>query len=38
MPRTLLITADGKVTALRGVADVSQVREWLRRQPILSPG
>jgi thiol-disulfide isomerase/thioredoxin len=38
MPRTLLITADGKVTALRGVADVTQVREWLRKQPILSPG
>lgn len=32
LPRTLLIAADGKVTRLRGVADLGQVRRWLDAQ------
>jgi hypothetical protein len=32
LPRTLLIAADGKVTRLRGVADLGQVRLWLDAQ------
>jgi thiol-disulfide isomerase/thioredoxin len=32
LPRTELISADGKVTVLPGVADLSKVRAWLDEQ------
>ncbi len=31
LPRTLLIAPDGKVTRLRGVADLAEVERWWRR-------
>ena len=33
LPRTLLVAADGKTTALPGVADLTMVRKWLDAQP-----
>ena len=35
LPRTLLIAADGGVTVLPGVADLTKVRAWLDAQPRL---
>jgi hypothetical protein len=35
LPRTELIAADGKVTVLPGVADLSKVRSWLDEQARL---
>jgi thiol-disulfide isomerase/thioredoxin len=32
LPRTVMIAADGKVTVLAGVADLTQVRTWLDAQ------
>lgn len=32
MPRTLLITAQGEVTRIQGVANLAHVSQWLRQQ------
>lgn len=37
LPRTLMISADGKTTVLPGVADLAQVRAWLDAQPKSRP-
>ena len=37
LPRTLMIAADGTITALPGVADLAQVRAWLDAQPKSRP-